>query len=298
MLGCDDEITVDLENIDPIVVIDAWLTNDGTRQSIRVQRTQNYFQDGNPPPVTDATVTIADDQGNTFPFVEVQPGFYELQAQPGVPFGEVGRTYTLSVETPEGNFFSQTTMGRVPEIDSVTFRFEEEQDPFLPDGYFGEVWARDFEGVGDSYWIKAWKNDTLLNQPSEINIAFDAGFSAGGVVDGLVFIQPLRDGVNPFIETEDGAEFQFEVPYLFGDSLYVEIHSISNDAFFFLQRVIDETDRPGGFAELFATPLSNVSTNIVSEDPNVQVLGFFNVAAVSAMGRRLADEDDVRIVPE
>ncbi|MEQ9209842.1 MAG: hypothetical protein RLN96_08370 [Pseudomonadales bacterium] len=46
----------------------------------------------------------------------------------------------------------------------------------------------------------------------------------------------------------------------------------------------------GGFSELFATPLSNVSTNIFNENPNGKpVLGFFNVAAVSALGKKFEE---------
>lgn len=81
-----------------------------------------------------------------------------------------------------------------------------------------------------------------------------------------------------------------------GDSVYVEIHSISNEAFFFFNQVIIETTREGGFGALFATPLANVSTNIVPENPDTQVLGFFNIATVSSAGVRLSDPDQVRVV--
>ncbi len=81
-----------------------------------------------------------------------------------------------------------------------------------------------------------------------------------------------------------------------GDSVYVEIHSISNDAFFFMNQVIIETTREGGFGALFATPLANVSTNIVPENPDTRVLGFFNIATVKSAGLRLSSEDQVRIV--
>jgi hypothetical protein len=74
--------------------------------------------------------------------------------------------------------------------------------------------------------------------------------------------------------------------------LYVEIHSISNDAFFFLTELALQTDRPGGFAELFAQPLSNVPSNVINTTGNEKVVGFFNVAAVTSAGRRL-DPDNL-----
>ena len=104
-------------------------------------------------------------------------------------------------------------------------------------------------------------------------------------MDGSIFIRPIRDAVNPF-EDEDGT---FLSPYSPGDSIYVELHSISNEAFFFLNEVRLQTDRPGGFAELFASPLSNVPSNIVSTNEETDVLGFFTVSGVSALGRRFEE---------
>ena len=102
----------------------------------------------------------------------------------------------------------------------------------------------------------------------------------------MIFIPPIRFGVNSFEEDENGG---FQAPYLPGDSIYVELHSITNEAFFFLSEVRFQTDRPGGFAELFATPLSNVVTNIIPSDENVEVVGFFNLSAVTSNGKRLIE---------
>ena len=56
-----------------------------------------------------------------------------------------------------------------------------------------------------------------------------------------------------------------------------------------------QTNRPGGFAELFAQPLANVSSNILIADETMgaaDVIGFFNISAVSALGR-LLDPDNL-----
>ena len=156
------------------------------------------------------------------------------------------------------------------------------------------MFATDPVGQGDAYWIKAWKNGQYLNKPSEINISYDAGGSPGAVVDGIPFIQPIRDGINPFEQDEND---EFLPPYSPGDSVYVELHSINYDSYVFLSEVSIQTDRPGGFAELFAQPLANVSTNIkvVGESADVtEAIGFFNVSAVSVKGRRL-DPDNLPI---
>ena len=96
----------------------------------------------------------------------------------------------------------------------------------------------------------------------------------------------------------DDDQYQLTSDSLFirGDSVYVEIHSVSNDAYFFLSQVIIETNREGGFGALFATPLANVSTNIVPDNTSNLVAGFFNIAAVSGDGIRLTDPEQIRVV--
>ena len=75
-----------------------------------------------------------------------------------------------------------------------------------------------------------------------------------------------------------------------GDSVYVEVHSINNDSYTFLNEVAIQTNRPGGFAELFAQPLANVSSNILVADESseaTKVIGFFNISAVSSKGTKI-----------
>lgn len=290
-MACEDVIYPELPDADPVTVVDAWINNKSERQVIRIKRTLPYFQAEELPGVPGADVTITDSEGKIYQFIEseVQDGeyFWDPDVQDTV-FGQVGLAYTLKVSAGENVYQAFSVMNRVPEIDSINFRFEEGND-FFPDAYFGGVYAVDFEGPGDTYWIRAYKNGNYLNKPSEINVAYDAGFTAGSLVDGITFIQPVRDGVNPFDQDEND---DFLPPYEPGDSLYVEIHSITNDSFFFLTELALQTDRPGGFAELFAQPLSNVRTNILNTTGTEKVVGFFNVAAVTSAGRRL-DPDNL-----
>ncbi|MEP2668186.1 MAG: DUF4249 domain-containing protein [Cyclobacteriaceae bacterium] len=286
--SCEDEISPELESADPILVIDAWITDQPGSQVISLTETQPYFDNTLPSGVSGATVSVTDDLGNVFVFQEdaVLKGNYVWTPVGSEVIGTAGRKYTLVVEHGTETFVSTSRMGRVPVIDSLTFIFEEE-DSFIPDSYFAEFWATDMAGPNDTYRIKTWKNGVLLNKPNELNLAYDAGFSAGGNFDGVTFITPIRRGINPFEEDENE---EFVSPYVPGDSIYVEIHSITLEAFNFLNEVAIQTDRPGGFSELFATPLSNVSTNIFNENPDGKpVLGFFNVAAVSALGKKFEE---------
>lgn len=290
MSSCEDVINPTLPDAEPVVVIDAWLSNEDMPQHIYVNRTQPYFQSDFPAKAGGATVFVEDDEGNRFDFIE-NDSAYTWVPPAGEVFGVTGRTYSLTVELDGRRYLSSTLMGRAPVIDSVKFSFEESDDFIQQDYYLAEFVAQDFVGTGDTYWIKAYKNGQYLSKPGEINVAFDAGFSRGGNIDGLTFIQPIQEGINPIDEDPDN-DNEFLPPYLVGDEVRVEIHSISIPAFFFLNEVIIQTDRQPGFGALFAQPLANVSTNIVVEDPNSteQVLGFFNVAAVTSGSALLTEE--------
>jgi hypothetical protein len=125
-----------------------------------------------------------------------------------------------------------------------------------------------------------------LSKPSEINIAFDAGFSRGDNVDGVSFNKFIRTGVNPYDQDNNGDIIS---PYTPGDSLFVEIHSLTNLAYSYLFEVSVQTNRPGGIAELIAIPLANVPSNIVNVTNDEPVTGFFSISAVKSMGKRFVE---------
>ncbi|MTI23034.1 DUF4249 domain-containing protein [Fulvivirga sp. RKSG066] len=287
LLACEDKVNVNLPEAPEALVIDAWVNNKNEPQEINVLKTQPYFDNSVPIGVSGAIVEVTSEEGTVFTFTEMEPGKYTWDpATSTETIGDELLDYTLTVVAEGQTYAATSRIKRVPPVDSIKFTFKEERNPFQPEGYYAEFVATDPVGPSDSYWIKSYKNGVLLNRPFELNIAFDAGFNEGGNIDGVVFIQPIQDAVNPLTEELDAFE-----PYEVGDSLYVEIHAIPNDAFTFLQQVQIQTQRDGGFDEIFAEPMENVSTNIenVSDSPNGQVVGFFSMAAVSGNGKRVSE---------
>jgi len=288
--SCEEVINPELESASPVLVIDAWLNNAPGPQQIYITRTQPYFENLAPPGVSGATVIVSDQNGKIYNFSESKPGLYVWVPAGTEVFGTVGLKYTLSVQAGAESFIAEARMGRVPKIDSITF-FLEEASQFTDDQYFAEFWATDPIEPNDAYWIKTFKNSEQLLKPSEIVTAYDAGFSKGSNFNGVAFIAPIRTAVNPFDEDEDG---NIKSPYVVGDSIYVQLQSIDEAGFNFLNEVRIQTDRPGGFSELFATPLANVATNITNVNSSgSKVLGFFNVGAVTGLGRKFKSLEDL-----
>jgi hypothetical protein len=291
LLGCENTITPDLDKAEKIIVVDAWINQKMERQEIRITRSQPYFDNSRPTKISNATVTVEDLNNGTLYDFQEGPSSYFWEPV-GAPFGEVGHQYKLTVNAQGETFEAFSNLGRVPPIDSILFRYKPAETIIKQEYYLGEFMAKDLAGVGDAYWIKAWKNGVFLGKPTELNMAYDAGFSAGQPVDGQEFLIPIRNGfINPMDKIE-GKQNEFIPPYKVGDSLYVEIHSINPLAFDFLYGVYFQIARSGGFSELFAMPLTNSSTNLKSTDKNsiTNVAGFFNVAAVSSSGRKLTQE--------
>ena len=228
--SCEDVIDPTLEQASPVLVIDAWLNNAPGPQQILLTRSQPYFENVLPPGVSGAMVSVTDENGKVYSFTESEPGVYVWEPVGDEVFGMVGLKYDLSVQTGTETFVAQARMGRVPAIDSITF-FLEPGGQFFDDQYQAEFWSTDPVEPNDAYWIKTFKNSEQLLKPSEIVTAYDAGFSKGGNFNGVAFIAPIRRAINPFDEDEDGV---IKSPYVVGDSVYVQIQSVTEAAFNFL----------------------------------------------------------------
>ncbi|MEM9819662.1 MAG: DUF4249 domain-containing protein [Bacteroidota bacterium] len=284
--ACQDVIDIDLDEGQTQLVIDAWLNDKQEVQVVKLRQTSPYFEAVASPAVTGAQVIITDSDGNTYEFLDPNnDGDYIWDPIIGGRFGTVGLDYTLSVRIGETEYTANSSMNRVPPVDSITFE-DRESELGLPAGIYAQFFGRDFEGVGDCYWIKTFKNGSFLNKPQEINIAYDAGFTAGSEVDGLIFIPPIRELANRVADTGDDAVDNIDVaPWELGDSIHVEFHSITEEAFFYWERARIQLTL--GDAAIFAEPPANVPTNISSSNPDENPQGFFNVAAVSSFGRKV-----------
>lgn len=288
--SCEDVIDVELEQGNNQIVVDAWIDNLSQTQTIKLSRTSPYFDASRPPIVTGATVQIVEDNGTVYDFTDADnDGTYTWTPEPGSSFGRIGGNYGLSIITEEGvEYVSASSMKRIMPIDSITLE-DREEELGQPAGIYAELFARDFSGEGDAYWIKSYKNGQFLNKPQEINLAWDAAFTPGSGVDGVIFITPIRQFINRVPDSGDEAEDDGDTPpWALGDSINVEIHSLNPEAFLFMEQSL--TQMTLGDAGIFAEPPANVPTNIVtlnSEEASDQAIGFFNVSAVSAFGRKI-----------
>ncbi len=269
--SCEDVVQINVKEGKKQLVVDAWLTNETREQKIVLNYSQPYFQNTDPIPVLGAEVMVISDNNKTIASTdENNDGRYTYKPR-SVDYLGSGNLIKLSIEAGNEQYESYSSLKRVPEIDSVSyeaFTFPVNVTNGGPkNGFLAEFYAKDIPGEGDTYLIRSYKNDSLRFKPSNITLAYDAGFSPGSKTDGLMFILPIRQSINPVLFSD-------------GDKLKVEILSIPLEAYYFVLQLRQESQNGG----IFATPSSNIPTNIFNLNPKSEntALGAFIVSRVSS----------------
>ena len=122
LVSCEDVITPDLPTNEPILVVDAWLTNLNEPQKIVLSKTQDYLDSTISLGVNGASVIVKDDLGNNFEFIEENRGEYVWTPLDSVSsIGEVGTSFFLNVVYEGKNIVAQSELRRTATIDSVNF---------------------------------------------------------------------------------------------------------------------------------------------------------------------------------
>lgn len=266
--ACEDVIDVDLENGRSQLVVDAFLSSDNSKQQIRLTKSAGYFLNAPTPAENQAQVEILGPNKQRFEFLSDGNGNFNYDPQTNGALDSIGFVYQLEL-TYKGNLYTANSMlNPVPPIDTMLVSFEE-GSTFDIAGYYTQFFAVDFAGRKDYYLIKAYKNGVPINKdnPSSLILAEDASFIGGGA-DGFPFILPLRAAI-----TDD------EDPFAVGDVSSVELLSLNEAAFEYLDQVAIQANNGG----LFSTPPSNIRTNIFDAAGNLQeeVLGVFSLSAIS-----------------
>lgn len=271
--NCEDVVDVKVDAGPPKLVVDAFVNNLHEPQRIRLTLSIPYFnKPGSEPAVTGATVAIIDTTDISSPklflFADSGKGNYIWKPNPATGDTFIpGRNYALVIIEGGDTLVSLSKMNHTAYIDSLFIVNETGDNPGITKGKYVEMAARDLVGEGNTYWIKTWYNDTFRNGIFDMNLAYDMAGSPNGQ-DGGLFIWPIRYG----------AINDFGKPYRSGDKVRVEIHSITPETYYWLQLIRNENQNGG----LFATPPSNIGTNVFNFNPAKKRLtaGFFCMSAV------------------
>ncbi len=271
--SCEKIVDVEVPDGEIQLVVDAFLNDSVTKQYVRLTTTAPYFQAGQTPEATGATVNVTDLNNNkVYNFTYESNGNYTFTPQATDTFGVIGHTYQLNITYKGDTYKSTSVLKRTTKIDVIGFQY---QDGTLPGsngetGFLPYLFGQDKPGLGDKYWIRTYKNNSFFNTAANINVAEDGGGGLG--TDGLCFIPP-----NAFFNvTPSGKLFQL------GDVCKVEVYSLNNDTYDFLLQT--QTQLTSSSAGLFAVTAQNLRTNIQPvNDGAKKALGFFNMGGLSSL---------------
>jgi hypothetical protein len=285
--ACEKNTTLKLADGKAQLAIEAYITDQEGPQTIKLTLTQAFLDNSTPPAASGAKVSLyipdsllalspipVPDEFKKFNFIEdgntgnyickdFPLGFKTIPLLKKLP-------YELKVEYQNETFTGVSFLDSVPQIDSLTFEFTEQQingsDTINPGWRVTDLFCKDLPGKDNCYWFRTFRNNKLFNRPEEINLSYDGTFGPGS--DGLNFIPPIAFNITP-----GGRRFNL------GDKFKVEIHSFSPVTYGFLQLMQSQMQNNG----LFATPPVNVFCNMTNINPNskAKAVGHFALVAIA-----------------
>lgn len=260
MISCQEEIILDLPDTPARIIVNGRIS-DTLNPQVQVFASAPYFS-SEVPGISSASVLLFEDGVKVDSLVETVdlPGYYT-----GSYLGTVGSEYHIEVTIPQnhelldsGTWVSyKEELRRCPPIDSFYSVFREEQ-LFQPEGYYVVAHFNEPPGVGDLYRVRAWRNDSLQNDPFDITILTDE------FTDGFTW------GTAPFPAlTIDG-------PRPVGTTYRIELGSITHAYSDFLEILQQQTGQVGS---PFDPPPASVIGNIYRKGNTEDVaLGYFNAS--------------------
>lgn len=192
LAGCEEVIDVKLDETDPLVVIEANLSDEFVPQTVKVSKTI-AFQDSNRfNPVSGANVTLKAPNGNSVPFREVEPGIYKSANYQGVP----GQTYIMEVAAEGKTFSATSTMPAAVKLDSLSFK------------------RLTFFGTTNTYPVANYKDAAdqqnqyryilRVNSRVEVDVVSEDRFNNGNQIADVIFYE-LED-----LETNDRIDLELQ----------------------------------------------------------------------------------------
>jgi|WetSurMetagenome_2_1015567.scaffolds.fasta_scaffold31944_2 hypothetical protein len=163
LTSCEDVIEIELNYMEPKLVIEGVITDSDNQCVIKLSKTADYFNKKTNPAVTDAVITLTDNKGRIVNFTEVEPGIYSeesVQAKPDI-------NYTLTILSEGNEYEANATIPRKVNIDSLTCKYNSESI-FYEVGYVVSCHFSDPGAVRNFYRLKTYNiNDSTHARSSE-----------------------------------------------------------------------------------------------------------------------------------
>ena len=273
--SCEDVVDVKLDGEDiDLIAVEAYInTKAENNVYVKLERTLAVNQTTQNPVISNAVVQLSDnaatpntvtleEQGNT--------GIYLLPAETSYP-GVTGRTYTLTITTPDGTVITgEEYLQKIETLDSVKVNLSDRGNYEYLGIYIN---SQETPGLGNYYKWDIYINGEFLNDGEDLAFASDELVDGNYIYDMLILLD-WED------EEEDKILHQ-------GDTIVVEQLSISKAAYEFYWGLDDQAWAGGPFS----VPPANVPSNLTSSDGK-RILGLFSARDISVGNTVIIDDSN------
>lgn len=293
--SCVEEYTPTTESFERILVVEGVLTDENKKQEIKLSRTFQ-FEEQSPAREENAVVIIKDDQNNEYLFEETKPGTYSSEiafnAQPNI-------SYTLNIKTSNGDVYTSA-----PELLTERAEIEDMYAEALTndDGEIGiGVFLDAYDPSGSVKYYRYEYEEThkiiapkwvdqdmivvsefppevaLVPKSKEEKTCFATNSSKKNILKS-------GDGLNANSIEKIPIRFISLTDYIVANrySILVKQYSLSREAYGYYKNM----NNFSGSQSLFSQVQPGfIQGNIVSENKDNSVIGYFNVSAVTTSER-------------
>jgi hypothetical protein len=298
VFSCVEEVKLPVRSETPQLVVEGMITNERRPYTVKLTYSGPFQTRERSPElyVNDAIVTISDDLGKTVGLSAIGQGIYQTNDTSYV--GVVGRSYTLTLEMPEGKkYVSQPEkMMPVALIDSLTFEFYDNnvnatnklngykvyvdtQDPAQTGNYYrwvGYGYSRVHStGIPCSLGSPNICNDYCWqpNSNYDVHILSDAAVNGNRIRKQYVYYSPIFTTGPHLVE--------------------VSQLSMTREAYQFWRLYQEQQTRVGSILDPLPAPIIGNVAN--ADDPNELALGYFGASAIARKRMTIRDLDPKHI---
>ncbi len=230
--GCERVIEVDLNEVDPQIVIEGNLSYNDAKLEVKISKTGSYFSTSSPELVDNAQVYLEYHGANRVNAEAFGHGIYKVENFPL----QHGKEYRLYVESEGQKYEAKSTLFPSVKIDSLGYEYQPDVR-FFEGGYRLLLYFSDPPDNDNYYRIKVHKNGELMNDVDDLIVFDDSRLNGKGIQ------VTLRRQL-------------FEM----GDTAYVQLMSIDENAFLYFTTFREMANtNPGSPAP--ANPISNFSNS-------------------------------------
>jgi hypothetical protein len=282
LTGCITQFVPQTTEDQQLLVVEGLITNQPGSNKIILSRSLPLGMRNVAKPLSGCSVSVSDDAGESFGFIETEPGIYV--SDPSEFQGEIGRFYTLHIFDGENSNLSYESIPMelkpVPGIDSIYYEkvLVEEGSGGIPLEEGCKVYIDTFDPENKCEFFRweyseTWEFHLPYMVPNSI-----CWLSENSNIINIKNTSVLQETrISKFLINSISAQTdRLSQKY----SMLINQYSLTEDEFLYWEKLQNISEQVGGLYDMIP---SSVPSNIYCLDnPNEKVLGYFSVSASSS----------------